>query len=450
MLEQAESDVLILLDCCAAGSATVEPGGGITEVLGACGFEALAPGVGSHSFTRSLIDELKYMSSRDPFTVTMLHSNLIARIKDWNPRYNSGDCRERRRTPIHNFPKYSNQQSIEITPFQSQISSNRLSFGTSSPPSNCSSSPLSEMTEDIDMISPTSSQSSLNDVWPGVQFKCPRVLISVALKDDQPLRIDEWIAWLSSTPKVAKIEAIYESDSTLMLVSLPVAVWDCLPRNPAISFIKFVRSGNKLKFTQAQTGSITPVQSNKPKYLTFPVDEYLSGASECRRIGEIKCDGDKTQSKPCQSVGVHCLYSPDRAKDIKKVASLRTSRFIETQSLFSFELFSPSKFTSLFRSSSKIPSPFKTSPAKPTDESENRLNKNPAIYLEQRFDPIDCPLTPSTPSRSPSSSFQTTQTTPLTADIFSPTTLKRRLSSIELEYISPPLLEKKNLKWFFY
>lgn len=62
MLEEAECDVLILLDCCAAASSGGNHGRGVTEVIAACGFEVFAPGVGEHSFTRSLIDELKYLN----------------------------------------------------------------------------------------------------------------------------------------------------------------------------------------------------------------------------------------------------------------------------------------------------------------------------------------------------------------------------------------------------
>lgn len=64
MLEQAISDVLILLDCCAAASSSAETGNGVTEVIAACGFETWAPGVCKHSFTRTLIDELRKWSHR--------------------------------------------------------------------------------------------------------------------------------------------------------------------------------------------------------------------------------------------------------------------------------------------------------------------------------------------------------------------------------------------------
>ena len=39
MLEDADCDVLILLDCCVAASSTAETGNGVTELVAACGFE---------------------------------------------------------------------------------------------------------------------------------------------------------------------------------------------------------------------------------------------------------------------------------------------------------------------------------------------------------------------------------------------------------------------------
>ena len=90
MLEQADSDVLILLDCCAAASSASDAGKGVTELLAACGFETWAPGVGKHSFTRSLIDELKDWIEGPSLPIVKLHSDtckdkiLEAKIfKNW-------------------------------------------------------------------------------------------------------------------------------------------------------------------------------------------------------------------------------------------------------------------------------------------------------------------------------------------------------------------------------
>ena len=42
MLQEAHSDVLILLDCCAAASSVAEAGSGVTELIAACGFKTAA------------------------------------------------------------------------------------------------------------------------------------------------------------------------------------------------------------------------------------------------------------------------------------------------------------------------------------------------------------------------------------------------------------------------
>ena len=81
LLEQAESDTLILLDCCAAASSISATGSRVTEVIAACGFETWAPGVGEHSFTRSLIDKLRYWSSCHTLSVAMLHNKVLSTIK---------------------------------------------------------------------------------------------------------------------------------------------------------------------------------------------------------------------------------------------------------------------------------------------------------------------------------------------------------------------------------
>ncbi len=79
MLEEAESDAFILLNCCAAASSAESSGSDITEVIAACDFETMASGVDQHSFTRSLIDELKYLSHETSFSVAVLHNKVLSR-----------------------------------------------------------------------------------------------------------------------------------------------------------------------------------------------------------------------------------------------------------------------------------------------------------------------------------------------------------------------------------
>ncbi|KAI4128143.1 MAG: hypothetical protein LQ338_002880 [Usnochroma carphineum] len=253
MLEEADSDVLILLDCCAAASSAGGSGKGITELIAACGFEAFAPGVGEHSFTRSLVEELRYYGQRPgPISTAFLHNKVLARAKkSWNPRYARDGTQERRRTPIHiHLADRSKQRCIELAPLPTPTIPAPSETSTNAPSSALSTSP----SEDVDMSDPNSpDQSPLSEVSQDPQPNLPKVLISIALEEEQSVRTENirdwmaWVDWIRSVPPgtgIVRVESVYKSDSTLLLLSLPVAVWDLLPKDPAISFISFVRSRN--------------------------------------------------------------------------------------------------------------------------------------------------------------------------------------------------------------
>jgi hypothetical protein len=96
-LEEAQSDVLILLDCCASGVASSNEGNGVTELISACAYNSIANGVGPYSFTHSLIIELRELSRRKTFSVGELYSNIFCRIQCRLPE----DGRERHPAPVH-------------------------------------------------------------------------------------------------------------------------------------------------------------------------------------------------------------------------------------------------------------------------------------------------------------------------------------------------------------
>ena len=246
MLEEAQSDVLVLLDCCAAASSATGAGSGITEVIAACGFETWAPGVGQHSFTRSLTEELKYLCRTAPFSTALLHNVVLSRAKYWKPRYGiSASDQERRKTSIYIvLSNEIRQPSIEIAPIPAPV----FTAGLSAPRGSASraSSTSSRSSDMANSPRPSqSSKSSIDEVWPDKSFRCPKVLISVALEEEQWLSTQQWRDWLRSIPglvRYANVEGVYGSDSTLLLLSVPVAVWDLLPANPAMTFVGFSRT----------------------------------------------------------------------------------------------------------------------------------------------------------------------------------------------------------------
>lgn len=99
-LFERKSDVLLLIDCCAAASATAVTGTkGLVEVEFAGGFEAPTPIWGPHSFTKNLVDELKKFHDSG-VTLYELHHSLWNTLQRYRPPQGG---RERRAKPHHEW-----------------------------------------------------------------------------------------------------------------------------------------------------------------------------------------------------------------------------------------------------------------------------------------------------------------------------------------------------------
>ncbi|TVY81197.1 hypothetical protein LSUE1_G005163 [Lachnellula suecica] len=97
-LEQAESDVLILLDSCESGVGDAGEGNGVTELMAACAFDVQANGVGHYSFTNALTIELKLLSKKKSVPVVDLYTQIYCRAQHHMVR---GVKNERYPAPIH-------------------------------------------------------------------------------------------------------------------------------------------------------------------------------------------------------------------------------------------------------------------------------------------------------------------------------------------------------------
>ena len=235
LLERSLSDVLILLDCCAgAASATFPNGNSITETISASSWDAIAPDPGRYSFTSTLIEVLQEWSKRT-FSAAMLHAEILARLKHPRPEMRNGKHFEARSTPVH-FMMTANHRapSIEMS---------RIVSADKRPPSPPQEEPINEGTGPVEGRS-VGPQEIIGSE-PSVDV--PHVMISLALEDDQRLNINDWEHWLQSIPAIAKyvkVQGVFKSHSTLLLLSMPVMVWDLLPENHACNFVAFVRSNN--------------------------------------------------------------------------------------------------------------------------------------------------------------------------------------------------------------
>ena len=153
---------------------------------------------------------------KQPFTVTMLHSRLVT--MRWRLAY----------TPIYALLSEHGGHSIEIT----QLPSSEESTPSSLDPMDVSPSQSSILSTQI----PSSRSSAVADT---------RVLLAVSIENDAVHDISQWKTWLTSqtpwdvTKVKVKVEAVFESHSTMLLASIPIFAWDILPNKP--SYVCFRR-----------------------------------------------------------------------------------------------------------------------------------------------------------------------------------------------------------------
>lgn len=284
LLERSVSDALILLDCCAgAASATFPNGHSITETISASSWDAIAPDPGRYSFTNALIEVLSEWRTRT-FSAAMLHAEILARLKHPRPIMINGKHFEARSTPVH-FMMTSNHKapSIEFSPI---IPESRL------PPS-----PPCELPPPVLEAPDIQGEESTGEVKEvaGPTIDEPHVMISLALEDDQRLDLNAWEEWLANFPALAKhvkVQGVFRSHSTLLLLSLPVMVWDLLPEDPACSFVAFIRSNNLIREQSRATDAIVVDDA----VTNYDVVDNVDDGAESDVESETETERDDTDS----------------------------------------------------------------------------------------------------------------------------------------------------------
>ncbi|KAK0106231.1 hypothetical protein ONS96_003873 [Cadophora gregata f. sp. sojae] len=298
-LEEAESDVLLLLDCCASGTAPGSLDGGhghgVTELIAACGFNANANPVGPDSFTRALITELSLLSRTPSFTIATLYSRILCRFQNWMP---SG--REVQKAPLHVVLTRNEKlpRGIQLCPRKQQKTTKHSSSKSHAPASQAParriqpprvtkrrraaypireparhSNRFSTSTSSLESIaggpsSLQSGESSMSSVS-SEPDAYPRVAITIRLQEtlsQSDLSVDLFSEWLRMMPVLAqsvKVEAGFASFSTLLLVSLPVAMWCYLPANPAISVAGIIKSPNLIADVNLVTKSVLSIPTKE-------------------------------------------------------------------------------------------------------------------------------------------------------------------------------------------
>jgi hypothetical protein len=108
-------------------------------------------------------------------------------------------------------------------------------------------------------------------------LKVPHMLISVELDQDQDLSTNEaCYRWISSFPGLAnqvKVDGVYQGYSTVLILSIPILIWNMLPDHPACRPIAYFTSKNLLRnnpthYANSWVSSSTTESSATPSNLS--------------------------------------------------------------------------------------------------------------------------------------------------------------------------------------
>ncbi|KAN0116756.1 hypothetical protein V8E51_002733 [Hyaloscypha variabilis] len=293
-------------DCCASGVCTTDEGNGVTELIAACAYNAIANGVGRFSFTHALISRLRMLASLPYFTIGFLYNSLFTEIQSWrieDSRY--------KKAPIHLVLSQNNERPRSIRLSSRLRLSKRLFGGTSSDAQVCLERPLNSLSfnntsSSSSAVSPhhqipspdcswTPSQTTINSeresgLWlstsptsPLELPEYPRLLFSIRIQEDvkpTDLSIEMFTDWLRDVPvssSLVRVEAGFASNSTILMVSMPAAMIAYLPSDPAIIILGVIHSENLLTQRKSAVshliGAIKPVKATAKSEPSTPREE---------------------------------------------------------------------------------------------------------------------------------------------------------------------------------
>lgn len=265
LLEDAQSDILLLLDCCALSDTPTAGSNGVKQAIAAYGRDSAShepeqsPGQG-RIFTFNLINALHKLSSGPPFNVQRLHEEIIAQRHHRSidqPGLTNGAAKSSpslEKMPIAFTLTPGTLQTITLAPLASvrQIGSQMQS-------------PLGSPDGDTRM-----SHGSPNGSPPDLIFEELRALVSITFMGEPSHEMASFKHWLNSTPATAAkvtVEGMFQGPPTVMIISMPIAVFNAIAADRMCTFLGYIKSHNMLREYQKLVDVTTINNKTSSKHL---------------------------------------------------------------------------------------------------------------------------------------------------------------------------------------
>ena len=228
---------------------------GIKQAIAAYSPEQTSREPGSRSFTQNLCDSLTTLGSGRPFSIQRLHEEIISQkhnkslqnglLSDGNAEPGSGS----ERMPVCFSLTPGSLQSISLSPTGQQ---------------GAGRSHISPAPSDQDMHTalPTIEDHGFKlNTNADLTFEEPRALVCTTFLGEPSHDMASFKQWLHNTPVAASkiaVEGMFHGPPTVLLVSMPIAVWNVVAADRTCAFLGYVNSHNMTNEYQHLVGGITP------------------------------------------------------------------------------------------------------------------------------------------------------------------------------------------------
>lgn len=233
VLDNATSDVLVLLDSCAPIDAPTTGKSGTKQVIAAYGPGLNGRDLGVHHFTAYLEDALNKLGSGRPFNSKQLYKEIAA-VQQARERYLSPP------QPVSNGPCFfsftpGKDQVIDLAPMPRGLHSSPRNG--SGPDSKAHRRPSQEV--------PVVSPSAVSDMV----FDEAHMLVCTTFVGEANADMANFKQWLANTPVLASrvsVEGMFLGPPTVLIISVPQSLWALIEHDKICFSLGYVNSHNLL------------------------------------------------------------------------------------------------------------------------------------------------------------------------------------------------------------
>ncbi|KAJ9141751.1 Zinc finger and BTB domain-containing protein 11 [Pleurostoma richardsiae] len=257
LFEDAQSDILLLLDTCAVRDTPMAGSHGVKQAIAAYSPEQKGQESLLRSFTASLADSLTKLSP-SRFSVQRLYEEIVAqRQQELHAKLTNGASKAP--PPPDKMPIF-----FTLTPFKGQ----NLSLAPM--PHNVAPTQSPQPAADVDgHNSKSAKQDSLLGPGPVVDltFDEARVLVCTTFVGDASPDMSFFTHWLQNTPPIASkiaMEGMFLGPPTMLLISMPMSIWNVVQHDKVCCFLGYINSHNMIDLYKRLVGS-TPISSATSK-----------------------------------------------------------------------------------------------------------------------------------------------------------------------------------------